>query len=522
MISNSMLADIMQSGRTDLFSAADSDCSHGSQAATDGGFSFGDILSNVQMLNGMNFSAAAISENEKTADAQALSNLLMQNINSDEKLSFAELIDALSQKISAADNGTIDAATMLLEMQGKAAAAIFGTDNANDFSLSDVFDSILKIQNVDADDGINALQILGDTSDLISTGLNEGETADQITDTLEDILSKNQSGNTSLANAVMSAIYSFSAQDGTNSLNTDITAAENNNSTVQSVSNNGLAKLADLLDTLGADNDGSVLKLIGFNGAEKDNTVQNIHNPLAAGVSNVKINDVKEQVSEINGLTVKQNTADADFQTVKADITAQNVTDNGKNGKNDKDNFSAAVINVNAAANAPKQTAEAAIAEKEEFTEEKLYDTIEQLSNPISDALKSSSDNGTSELTVVLKPENLGEVAVKLVTEKGVVSVVISAQNPEVGKALSENASALAENIAKRGAEVSTVNVVPPSDAGFAMGLDFTNQGFNRKNDGQNSNPSSSTKVNAIDETDNVKNTDKTLIQKEAALWVTA
>lgn len=146
------------------------------------------------------------------------------------------------------------------------------------------------------------------------------------------------------------------------------------------------------------------------------------------------------------------------------------------------------------------------------FTAEKLADM--------------GGQDGTEELTMILKPENLGEVAIKLVRENGTVSVLLSAQNEEVGKLMADRAASLGNNLRNQNYDVRDVQVVEPSDAAEHMGLNFTNQGFGFMHNPQNGTNSSDgvfrriDGINEIDGATTESNDDPKL--KEARLWTTA
>ena len=128
---------------------------------------------------------------------------------------------------------------------------------------------------------------------------------------------------------------------------------------------------------------------------------------------------------------------------------------------------------------------------------------------------------------MVLKPENLGEVAVKVTSDtSGAVSVVLAASNEEVGKALAANSAALTESFAKQNVDVRNVNVVAPSEAASYMGLDFSNQSFNRQNGGASQSESTSTnRISGIAKADDEAESGVTAARKllkEAKLWLTA
>jgi flagellar hook-length control protein FliK len=85
------------------------------------------------------------------------------------------------------------------------------------------------------------------------------------------------------------------------------------------------------------------------------------------------------------------------------------------------------------------------------------------------------------EMTVVLRPEALGEVAVKVTNESGAVTVALTAANPETQKILGDTAASLAQSLKNSGADIKEVLVIAPSDAGQQMGLNLTSGGFTRQ-----------------------------------------
>ncbi|MDE7288117.1 MAG: flagellar hook-length control protein FliK, partial [Oscillospiraceae bacterium] len=150
-----------------------------------------------------------------------------------------------------------------------------------------------------------------------------------------------------------------------------------------------------------------------------------------------------------------------------------------------------------------------------------------QVTEKISEKLfDMKEDNGTEELIMVLKPENLGQVAVKLVKENGAISVLLSAQYDEVGKLMAERAAHLGSSLQSRDVQVKDINIVDPSNAAEQMGLDFTNQGFSfmrnfggsfSDSDGRGSYRADS--IDGVDEIDGADMTENIEIIKEAGLW---
>jgi flagellar hook-length control protein FliK len=110
-----------------------------------------------------------------------------------------------------------------------------------------------------------------------------------------------------------------------------------------------------------------------------------------------------------------------------------------------------------------------------------------QIGNRIIDmkAANSNSGDGVQEMTVVLKPAELGEVAVKIVTENGAVSVTLTAANPETAKMLDRGAALLQSQLGQGGINVKEVLTIAPADASENMGLNFADGGFTAGRQGQ-------------------------------------
>lgn len=169
----------------------------------------------------------------------------------------------------------------------------------------------------------------------------------------------------------------------------------------------------------------------------------------------------------------------------------------------------------------------------EAASEEIHTDPVEiesQITEKISERLfEMKEKDGVEELTMVLKPENLGQVAIKLVKENGAVSVLLSAQYEEVGKLMAERAANLGSSLQSRDIQVKDINVVDPSNAAEQMGLDFTNQGFGfMRNFGESFSDSDSRGsyradgVEGIEDIDGADMTENIEIIREARLWTTA
>ena len=199
----------------------------------------------------------------------------------------------------------------------------------------------------------------------------------------------------------------------------------------------------------------------------------------------VKINDAEKQLAEINGVSAAElNVPDADVPEILTEtFTAEDGLDPEIRGSVDV-----------------------------------------QLFEAISEKLGTMTDNsGTEELVLILRPRELGQVAVKLVKENGAVSVMLSAQHAEVGRMIAEHASLLSGSLESRNVQVKSIDVVEPGAAAAQMGLDFTDRGFGRGRDYSGEDGSRRSggipAVSGIDETDE---TEENIEIREAKLWTRA
>lgn len=444
-----------------------------SSANTDSDVSFGDVLGQaVNAMKGIN--------NAVEADTDT-------DVN--DKKTFAELAQSLSEKIEETDGDVINAAVKLIQAVGKAVEALMGksgvADDENDamsvFELFGGSDDENKLDDV--------IGIFDSISELLKTGSEDADmSTDDVVSELMDILkSDDDDDENTLADAVMSVLCTISGTEF--SVDGDLTVADN-----------AAEKLSGIIDTLSADVPADLkIQLVSDVLSGKSDDIQvkfadfitkqdQFANSMQQTTA-IRINNVSEQIKGIRP-SVNDNLPEEnvllDRADVQADIQPTQVY---------------------------KELSEIVSRQVSQQIIEKLSD------NSISDAVK--------ELTVVLKPEGLGEVAVKLVTDGNTVSVVLSASNAEIGRAMSENASALTASLAKQNVEVSSVNVVNPSEASSYMGLDFTNQGFNRKGDesdrgSENGGRNSSGGIDKVGDISSADDVRALKLLKEAKLWLTA
>lgn len=440
---------------------------------------------------------------------------------SEDNNTFSKLVSELAQDVSNADKSVIDAAVKMMLSVGNAAEKfMYGTldsSSQNDDENTDVINILSNmIKFVTSQDGEDFVSdeetglalTLGDISAVLETGLSEGKSADEIADELKKLAEGDDTNLSALANAVVSMMGMMPA--GTNEeildeipfeaaakaasvtevLSSD-TAPTQKAETIVSI----LENKTEFNDLSSFESFQSALKLALYN----DNSANSADTSFAAfhkTAAFARINDVSAQIRVITGSD--ENSAEQAAANVV--LTAQNPVQ----------------TNILADIEIPTDTVE---------VYKQLADfAVRQITQSVSET---TQNGAVQELVVILKPENLGEVAVKVTSDtSGAVSVVLAASNEEVGKALAANSAALTESFAKQNVDVRNVNVVAPSEAASYMGLDFSNQSFNRQNGGTSQSESTNSgRISGIAKADDEAESGVTAARKllkEAKLWLTA
>lgn len=440
---------------------------------------------------------------------------------SEDNNTFSKLVSELAQDVSNADKSVIDAAVKMMLSVGNASEKfMYGTSDSssqNDDENTDVINILSNmIKFVTSQDGEDFVSdeetglalTLGDISAVLETGLSEGKSADEIADELKKLAEGDDTNLSALANAVVSMMGMMPA--GTNEeildeipfeaaakaasvtevLSSD-TAPTQKAETIVSI----LENKTEFNDLSSFESFQSALKLALYS----DNSANSADTSFAAlhkTAAFARINDVSAQIRVITGSD--ENSAEQAAANVV--LTAQNPVQ----------------TNILADIEIPTDTVE---------VYKQLADfAVRQITQSVSETTQNSA---VRELVVVLKPENLGEVAVKVTSDtSGAVSVVLAASNEEVGKALAANSAALTESFAKQNVDVRNVNVVASSEAASYMGLDFSNQSFNRQNGGASQSESTNGgRISGIAKADDKAESGVTAARKllkEAKLWLTA
>lgn len=209
-----------------------------------------------------------------------------------------------------------------------------------------------------------------------------------------------------------------------------------------------------------------------------------------SGFTALKINNASEQVSNIERKLYSEPDAEAEDLPVQAiaedrsGIKEDPGANKGSGSESKSDSGNRAAAEIAAGASAENQTIFVRDEIVTENTETKLsadtaFSVENQVKDVVADEIAEFGDkDGVKELVLILRPRELGQIAVKLVKDANVVSVIMSAQYEEVGKLMTQRAAYLGESLAGRDYDVKDVQVVEPGNAAEQMGLNFTDHGF--------------------------------------------
>lgn len=441
--------------------------------------------------------------------------------NAEENNTFSKLVSELAQDVSNADKSVIDSAVKMMLSVGNAAEKLmYGTSDRssqNDDENTDVINILSNmIKFVTSQDGEDFVSdeetglalTLGDISAVLETGLSEGKSADEIADEMKKLAEGDDTDLSALANAVVSMM--------------DMMPVRTNEEILDEIPFEAAAKAASVTEVLSSDTAPT----------QKAETIVSILE------NKTGFNDLSSFESFRSALKLalysdnSADTADTSFAALHKTAAFARINDVSAQIRviagSDENSAEQAAANVVLTAQNPVQTNIFADIEIPTDTVEVYKQLADFAVQQITQSVSETTQNGAvQELVVVLKPENLGEVAVKVTADtSGAVSIVLAASNEEVGRALAANSAALTESFAKQNVDVQNVNVVAPSEAASYMGLDFSNQSFNRRNDETSQSENASTnRISGIAKADDEAESGVTAARKllkEAKLWLTA
>lgn len=449
--------------------------SGGDKGFSDSEISFGDVFS--QAVN----AAAEVSPAQTDA--------VEDTAEDAENVTFAELTNELKEDIAEAGEDVIKAAISILKSVGKAVELLMGTQKSDDAEedntdgdVTSVFGMLLSImpQKSSEDDEVTpeeqAMVLIGNIADAIEAGVDEELPPLEI---------------------VKKVVKAISPKDSDDDDREELANA-----------------LLDILSSITGIDRGDTFEFPETEVTEF--TVEKLGGILKEAVSQKPAEDIAKVVEEI---------INAPEQAEKTEVKFADFLSRPETGRNMTESVPVLHI-VNAAEQlnvirggeniAPEAAENDVYSELWTITSEQLTDKlVEEISSPMTDGVK--------ELTVVLKPESLGEIAVKLSQDSdGRISVILAASNPEIGRAVSENAYALTATLSKQNVTVNSVNVVDPSEAATFMELDFTGRGFDRRNDENSGNNGSARNSSSVAEIEAADEFRAQKLLKEAKLWATA
>ncbi len=387
---------------------------------------------------------------------------------------------------------------------------------------------------LDNDAAREATELISDLADALNEELNEESPYDEILEKLSECIKLLETDggsdggviNAGLMAEFLAGLYNSASLAGSNPMELEsVHILENVGDMLKSIADNAeaLAKsyakqhYGDII--LGSDDfnleiPGADVKFIEVRNYEQKADDAGIA-PNGFNSVNLSITDVSAQVDAINSkFSEDEDGSDAGF------LTGQRFREKS------------VAVNQEAADSAPVFNvfkAEAvAVPDKAEVA--KYIDSIEtQVTEQISaKLLETSGKDGITEMTVILKPEKLGEIAVKIISEKGSVQIMLAAQNQAVGNAMTDKIASLAEGLSNQNIDVKSINIINPTEAGSQMGLDFTNQGFNRKDntgtekDLHQDKRISGIKIRTVDMSEQIVDIHEFINNREAKLWARA
>lgn len=256
-----------------------------------------------------------------------------------------------------------------------------------------------------------------------------------------------------------------------------------------------------------------------------------------AGFSALRINNASEQIDNIGRKTasVQDAAEEVPEQIVKTEHTFAEVnadTESKSGNSENKPDAETAAAGVQTGAETVFVRGEIGTEEIPKELDAKTAVSVEdQVRDVVTDEISEFGDeDGVKELVLILRPRELGQIAVKLVKEANTVSVIMSAQYEEVGKLMNQRAAYLGESLSDKNYDVKDVRIVEPGNAAEQMGLNFTDHGFSFARNSGNPNGTESGRgyrdendgYGEIDGIEEISADRGDIRFREAKLWTTA
>ena len=110
---------------------------------------------------------------------------------------------------------------------------------------------------------------------------------------------------------------------------------------------------------------------------------------------------------------------------------------------------------------------------KTEMAQPRPNVSVHDILNQMLEKMKVDVRANISEVRMTLSPENLGDVSLKIVTERGIVTAMFLAENERVKEIIENNFNILKDALEKQGVEISSLSVEVGSEKGQQLQEEF-------------------------------------------------
>ena len=110
---------------------------------------------------------------------------------------------------------------------------------------------------------------------------------------------------------------------------------------------------------------------------------------------------------------------------------------------------------------------------KTETAQPRQQVSVNEILNQMLEKMKVDVRANISEVRMTLSPENLGDVSLKIVTERGIVTAMFLAENERVKEIIENNFNILKDSLEKQGIEISSLSVEVGSEKGQQLQEEF-------------------------------------------------
>ncbi len=482
-----------------------------------------------EIPEGVTFSDVLAAQNDISAGGEVLAEGIAE-IPADDMGVPAEIFapitfDDIMTQLDKTDNGVLKGLKMLLDAVLRAVRGNNDGQERKTDLFSMLFDGGAELSEEESDIFLLGAEIMNNIGGVIAMETESLTDTDEIIKSIDEILEKfggteekddDEDDEEKLLSImdILSAMLNTPAEELEEYLVTDsgkaaaVSAAEEVMTYPKQAAEKVAPEKAERMERLYADYSQTLKEDV----SEPENSVTvTVKMPFVS----VRINNAADQVKAISGSEVREAKPVNTGITADTEETAEEIPEEVTIPENPDVNAAAAETYY-----VPVETEITEFTPEEELTLPEAEAIVSKVTETLTERVfEMTEQNGTEQLVIVLKPEELGQVAVKLVKENGALSVTLSAQHEAVGRMLAERAAELGGGLENRDVEVRDIQVVEPSNAAEQMGLNFTDQGFERR--GEYSSGSGGN-YRGTDEITDGEEPEENIEIREAKLWTTA